>query len=404
MKAVVVHNLKKTMKGMMFFIPFFLVQSFNSFAQVDPQNPDDLIDYRRTVLQLRVEEVMQARLNGINQCARNTRNTEVESLSYELGNTLYLSSGKNVQKLLHLLDLFRRVELFKKSICKEYIKLSDRSLYNNERRRFDWILEAIPSSCFSPLNTNCIAKRYAIMSRIDPHCVTKVSASYDGKKDTNACFAGISVAIDALSKYPKEKSLAKELDLFLENFQSTVANAKTNDSIEWTKLFKNYWTFGRENRDFFYLAIMEYFMLATTSNAGVVEAFGDHFWMQPLKEGASAGTALKLFESMKDRKDFFRDVLTIAEDKKLKFTYAYFDMTNANRHNFMSAMIACDFRKKFGTVDSHLIPLLLGYAYESKDFVSHLKGGVSLEKSLENFITDTTRYKQGLKIGNVLCK
>ncbi|MCB0369498.1 MAG: hypothetical protein KDD45_08620, partial [Bdellovibrionales bacterium] len=41
----------------------------------------------------------------------------------------------------------------------------------------------------------------------------------------------------------------------------------------------------------------------------------------------------------------------------------------------------------------------LGYAYESLDFISHLKEGDTLKESIQNFKTDTRRYKLGVKLG-----
>lgn len=404
MKDVVVHNKNIILKGMMKVIPFFLVLSSACFAQVDPQNPQDLIDYRRAILQTRVEEVMKARLTAINACLKNSFSDEVQSISFELAKEIYLSKGRNLLKLMHLMDLFRKTEALKKSKCTKELKAADLALHKLERKKFDWVYKLAPTTCLNPTDIKCTAKRIALIAHIDPHCVTNVSESYDGNKDGNACFAGINIAIQALKKFPESISLTNEMDSFLISFSEIVSNAKDSDEVEWTRLFPNYWKFGRDKRDLLYLAIMEYFMLATTSNAGIVEAFGDHFWMQPLKNGLSAGAALKNFEQMKNRKDFFRDTLTTAEEKKIVFSYGHFKMANANRHNYMSALLACDLKKKFGTFDSHLVPLILGYAYEAKDFASHIKGGISLEKSLENFVKDTSRYKQGMKIGNSLCE
>ncbi|OYZ10662.1 MAG: hypothetical protein B7Y39_19980 [Bdellovibrio sp. 28-41-41] len=78
------------------------------------------------------------------------------------------------------------------------------------------------------------------------------------------------------------------------------------------------------------------------------------------------------------------------------------DITDINRHNLMASFLACNYRDS-GVTIRKILPMTLGYAYESLDFISHLKEHDTLEQAIGNFKTDTNRYDTGVNIGERFC-
>jgi hypothetical protein len=79
-------------------------------------------------------------------------------------------------------------------------------------------------------------------------------------------------------------------------------------------------------------------------------------------------------------------------------------MKKKNRHDYMAAYLACHYRQENRLIRESL-PILLGYAYESFDFKSHMiDDHDSFKAAKENFVTDTTRYRTGTYWGYQFCE
>ena len=125
--------------------------------------------------------------------------------------------------------------------------------------------------------------------------------------------------------------------------------------------------------------------------------------MMPLKGDGSPFEAYAQYFNFMNRKDQIYQILSEAIAKKLKIKMGNVIVNQWNRHNYMAAFLACEYHQRGLGKLAHLIPDALGIVYESNDFISHLKDGVSFKNSVQNFKEDTARYREGSAFGEKYC-
>ena len=149
--------------------------------------------------------------------------------------------------------------------------------------------------------------------------------------------------------------------------------------------------------------MMTYFYAAAKSPSGFVDNYGDKIWKDALQSGTSPRDTLTEYNAHKLILDQFRGVSDYAKTNKVTLSAGKTDLTGFNHHDIVSAFVTCQISgvRPRAVVDK--IPLILGYTYESLDFVSHIGDGVGVSGSIDNFQKDTDRYARGRQLSKEFC-
>lgn len=375
--------------------------------------------HRLRILYNRVHETLSYRYEAAGKCVLATRSLDAARLRAALAPLLKAHGlAPTAEDVEDLLAAYRESEALgaKGSPCRKYVRAGDTKLSDREQKPFETAITIARGACFLedairlpliPLGgvpSSCPISADALIASLHPFCATKVAAALDGSMETNPCFAGDRLVTAGLeSKKAADISAEVIADGFLSRIESMVSRAAGGSGVELLAaypLLRNIRNFESRKR---FLALLAFFYASPGSDAGYVDGFGDHFWRDSLKQGKGARESLVRYLEWKNRRDRFALVLGAVAGKKLRLRVNGHDFTAANRHEIMSAFLACHFRGLDEDLAAEVIPLMLGYAYEGKDFVSHLEGGAGVKESIRNFRADTGRYHRGMEFGYAFC-
>jgi hypothetical protein len=332
-----------------------------------------------------------------------------------------LAQSESEQLLFDLTSAYSYVMNIKK--CNYPRVLAKQSIRNKELSQFKIAYTAIDNYCaikkvltlgLDEYRASCKKRLEKLLNEIDPYCRFDAIPSSTGNIDGNPCMAGDKLVIELLRK---SKNYLDEIYTFLSALQTKITKAKEIDLYQVYGSSVKYEKSNINRRKF--LAMMTFFYASTTSNAG----FTDRFAEVPLKEAAMANknidTIVADYHDIKNAKDYFNHLLSTIKNKKIKLVFRSRNITSYNRHNFMSLFLGCHFRMTRGSKAGEQIPLALGFAYESKDFISHLKNdGVDMDilkvyeyptyysaikRSYDAFQKDIDRYATTSSLGSQFC-
>lgn len=360
-------------------------------------------EFQSKILMMRVQEIITYRKQGLELClkARKGYTTQMhqdftsELRSYTQGK--FRTNQEIVEKALDVLSLTEN-----HSHCSEEINAADAKLKSIQQSKFNVPMKTAKALCVLAVHKSgtCYKNVSAILTQLDPFCVTQNSEDIFGVKDSNACMAGDRLLGKTLrQKYDPDQRLISN---FLTSLEAMIGTSKKYATIDlWTLFLKNYADNAYNRKKF--LALMAFFYYSLGSAGGYVDGIADHYWSEAFKDGNHPDKVFAEFYSMKQKLDWYRTLIrTKAEPLKIKFTFNKIATEGLNRHDYMAMFLACHFRP-YGNINAKIIPDILGFGYESLDMVSHLKEGVSLKNSINNFNRDTGRYTVGSSIGEAFC-
>lgn len=239
-----------------------------------------------------------------------------------------------------------------------------------------------------------------IFTDLEPRCNKVSIANLDtGYIDANPCYAGGKLAINSLPKNSWGRN--KTIDIFLTNLWSQVQKSESNDQIDLYEVYGH--SLNQANPKEF-LAIMTFLLTAKNIGAGTIDDFTSYRFSQLMKQRTKANIVLAELVEMKEIKNSYVAIQKWANQKKITFKIKEQKIKADDRHRMMGIFLACHFNNKLGaSVPTQMFPILLGVAYESMDFISHMKEGTSFKKSMENFLQDVNKYKEAAFFAQKFC-
>ena len=392
------------------FFPYFFNQCV--FAQNKNLKTNyALDDFRRTVFAKRVLRFVTVREDAILSCARFDKASSQLFISVQRNSLAYVhSQNPTVENLLLLLEAYQQTEIalqqYQKinSPCAKLIKAAEESIIEEEREQFR--TAEVSLATVGTLTHNDDLN--FILIELDPRCDKAALPDYKtGHADTNPCTAGYAMVLKRMKDsgkeiFPSYLESAAEIDLYLGQLQAQVSSAPLNGEISLLNL-NSHNPVGEASLRLRQLSNLAFLFTSYGSRIGMSSPYGDAFWMMPLKGNGSLFSGYAQYFNFMNRKDQFYQILREAKSKKLKIKMSNVIVNEWNRHNYMAAFLACEYHQRGLGKLAHLIPDALGIAYESNDFISHLKDGVSFNNSVQNFKEDTARYREGSAFGEKYC-
>jgi hypothetical protein len=289
--------------------------------------------------------------------------------------------------VLDLIEAFQKSETFNSDkLCGRELKAFDGALARKERVKFR----------AARLLPGVAAAVDGLLDELDPSCAVDVIPDLNGELEINPCFAGARLVSEVL--WRRGESARETAAEFLWRLNDAIEASSAGQAIALWDLF------GGESHGEF-LALLAYLHASSTSVSGYLDGFGDFIWREAALRGDPPEAVLLEYHDRKKMRDSFRDLRSWAANRKLRL-YLHsggIELTAANRHDFMAAFLACHFHGTRRPAHARLVPRLLGYGYETLDFVSHLKQGVPVRASLTHFERDTRRYKDAAEWGASFC-
>lgn len=410
-------------------LPFSLTPTVaRADGSLEGSSQVEISRFRTEILDLRVRELLVSRLSALRACVRREMAKGAPPLSLVPHRELIQSLKTSLRaratgvssEVISDIGLFEQSEHFATpALCRSEIAIADSHLREIERRPFKTgatalILATAPLSPvpLQPLASSEVAQ---ILGELDPWCVQTVSKSYTGYHESNPCFAGTSLTLSAVTSRRKNMSpeLVDQMERFVVGLSSQVDSAPPASEIDLWKKFNDYGTpdgnsssnvmLGKKFARRTFLAVLSILSTSNTSAAGYVDGYGDFSWRSTLRQTSSPDAAFQAFERRKSLIDLFSTLAKKSQAKGIRLTVNHSDTANAYRHNVTSAFLACQYAVRGEKSLALIVPSLAGIAYEAKDFESHLREGVSLERSIENFRVDTERYVSAAKWGSEFC-
>lgn len=267
-----------------------------------------------------------------------------------------------------------------------------------------------PATCFAAQNTKVVSsirskivmpptlKRdiYKFYKELAPACFPVAGKGGLNNPDGNACFAADEMIVQDANSFSQNLAMDALIfaDLLLEKIQ-TVSKGQTLD------LYATYASvFQGSPKQMLTL----FASFVTSGNSGVTG------WLQGVED-----TLLVADLNQKLTKEQIYDRYKMLQEAKLKYqvfrefadkltpvlTVFGVPVDKWNRHNFMATYLGC---REQGTQEDVVKRVSrIGIGYESKDFVSHIREGVSWDVSVDNFKVDTQRYREGAALGYRVC-
>jgi hypothetical protein len=373
------------------YLALLLICILTFVGNARAQKVSKVKEFQSEILLMRVQEMLTYRKEGLAKCAAKDRRFESD-FKY-LGKGFFNTKQEKLEATLRVL-----VETENHPKCSNEIQEADEKLNKLQRKKFEIPVKTLQSLC--ALNSKCLSAVNKLIQELDPFCVTQNSKNYFGVKDGNACMAGDRL----LAKVLRQKNDPTQLKIyeFLTAFQNKITSAREGSSLDLWKVYLETNRDTAQTRKEF-LALMAFFYYTLGTAGGYVDGIGDHYWLSALKESQYPEEAFAEFYSMRQKVDWYGPLIhKEAKKKNLKFTFKHVSLEGMNRHDYMAMFLSCHFRE-YNSVAARMIPTILGLAYESLDFVSHIKEEVSLKDSAQNFKKDSSRYAVGSTLGNGFC-
>ena len=291
------------------------------------------------------------------------------------------------------------------SACGRAMAGADLEIHRAERAKFAWAREVSPAL---PREI-----RLAI-AELDPWCAVGAAADFGRTRDGNPCFAGdLPVLFSLLNEgrtgrgnaasFDAFSRAGAEIDEWLARFTAEVASLPRGGRIDLLALAPQRLLESESSRRRL-LAEITYLYAAAGFEIGWIDGFGERFWSGPLRAGASPARAYASAMTWMNRKQLFSGWRNFARSRGVRFHWGAREVTDWNHHDFISAFMGCDLQERGQAGLGRALPEALGIAYESLDFVSHMKEGDGFEASAANFRRDVGRHVEGAAFGEAFCR
>ncbi len=379
-----------------------------SFGAQATQKIDDPIVYltqqNYRVLSGRVHKMLESRLSDISACSSSDR----DYLIARYDRLPVYSDQKNI--VLDTLDLYLESYRLTGS-CRRALDKNEKSFYSGERSKFSAIHSILNKVCTTQnnlstesLDRSCRFKFNQVLADLDPHCVSLQVPNSSNEYDTFPCMAADYMVGKSLVSEKNWQTFLPRMKNFLSNFRQVFLKPNLKiDGIDLWQLYQNGQVDNGQLREEF-LAEVNFFFSSFHSASSYIRGFHDHIWHFVLFKTGSAEQALDYFVSSRLVVDEFRTLHGWAEKHQIPMNIRGIEMSGKNRHNYMAAYLACHYRDE-SRIFHESLPVILGYAYESLDFKSHIVDDHdTYGVAKENFVTDTTRYRTGVYWGYRFCR
>jgi len=436
-----------------------------AWAEGDGESPE-LFLFRERILLKRINHTLGYRLDGLKRCARRTRGPAIDRLAARLELTLRSNdtltgevirllscpkggTGSNLEDIhslaqvhralpvlngtgtyytpgiLEMMRLFSETERLRVADCARELNEAVAKQRHDERKPFRTIKRVARIACgighaakdaftrrTSPSGCQRVVEE--ITHGIDPHCFTPNERNWtaDGSQgyfDANPCYAadryidGAITADHRMNSSLTTQGLQSFVYLLGNQIQEKIARKETSIDLAATFKSAGVQATGLASPKMM-MGYLAYLYGAEKSLVGRVDSYADEAWQSALREGLSPNDARKLYNERKRLLDFFRDVRELALSKKMRLTIGGTDVSTYHRHQFTAAYLACHYQSSGDERMARSMPRMIGVAYESKDFVSHIREGLSFADSRKNFSQDTSKYSEGGRLGIAVCR
>lgn len=388
---------------LLFLKSWLLVTMFCSLSFAQSSAEEVLQKSNVKYLSGRVYAMLAERLLGVTRC------------SFAIQNDLLTSFKKFPKYTEDQAVLEDLISLYYKTYqvggnCQISMNSGENTFHDRERTKFSGyfsvarkLCNALPSIDRNYNDVACESQLSQILSDLNPHCIS-TQVPFDPKyHDSFICMAGdILIGKKLYEFFPDPYDQFTEIKSFLLSYWNKAHQAlTTNTTLELYSVFKDDKTDSYRTRLRF-LSVMTFLLASTKSTSPYIKGFQDYIWRTHVLKTGNAKEAVDLFVKFRSITDEFKTIHTIIEQKKIKVNVLGQDMRAINRHNMMAMFLACNYQGQAKIIRKGL-PLASGYAYESFDFLSHIKEHDTFEQALENFKTDTNRYDTGVSIGEKFC-
>ncbi len=272
-----------------------------------------------------------------------------------------------------------RVENLLNEISRSPNKLKILKKFERKRERKFKIAQSLGSSVclLAPFQfLKCLKIVNQVLNDLDIFCAQKVLPNpINGRAENFPCAAG-----GDLTNRNFDLETAK---IFVEGLKNNSAN-----TIDLAQEFE-----GQPKE---LLALLNFLYSSGSLELGFIDDFGYY----DLKEGIlNSETGEQIFDR------FIQSKILKYRFQKVKKDLSVGEMSlkGKNRHDFMSAFLACHYGPKYGKRMAKLIPTIMGTLYESLDYISHRRKGISRKDSVRNFKKDTKRYRESAEWGYRFC-
>ncbi len=291
--------------------------------------------------------------------------------------------------------------------CLKQLGLAETVFHDEERRLFKPLDGLIAAMCATEFNAgareaDCRSRLLSALSDLDPNCASVQVDNPRSEYEVFPCMAGDYMIGRDLTKTAKVPRLVGEARAFLQGVRSALSDPEGRArAVELYSLYPAQGRDGEASRQRF-LAMWTMLNASTHSLTSYTQGYYHHFARETLFRERSAEAAVDAFVATRLLVDEYRTLFRWARDRGVRFSIGADRVDGMNRHDFMSAYLACRYRAEPRFLHESL-PRLLGTVYESFDFVSHLKEGDSLGVAWRAMKSDLRRYKSGVRWGRAFC-
>lgn len=215
--------------------------------------------------------------------------------------------------------------------------------------------------------------------------------------DGNACFAADGMVLNSLAR--------QDMDPLIDGIEWAAALLKASlaepKAVDIWVVFQSVFPEGTPQQ---MLALLASF--STSGNSGLtgwLQGIEDRLLIRWLNENMTANDVYERIKLLQTVKITYQKFRTVMDERKLRLRVRGVAIDDWNRHNMMAAFLGCENQMQDQEVTLRLV-LLIGQAYEAKDFISHLLEGMHWEPAVRNWREDTDRYRQSGQIGYRLCQ
>lgn len=380
----------------------WLLLFFCSLSFAEKTSIEILSENNYKVLSGRVYAMLSYRFQKLNLCSLNYHRS-----FYDQYKNLkkYTDSPDEAAKYLQLYYDSYQVD----KDCKKVLDEGELMFHRMERRNFSSFYLTVDKSCSSKKSSdfvyegsNCKNELRKVLQDLNPHCIS-TQIDYNQKyKDSFECMVGDYLIGKILyHSFSTPEEYIKHTKEFFLNYWN-LSYSEQSKPIELYDIYKLNQSDTLPVRKTF-LATITMLLASTQSLSPYIKGFHDYFWRRKLFDSHNALASVQLFNSSKLLVDEFGTIHRLIQSKQKNILFLGQPINALNRHNYMATFLTCQYRDQPEPIKKGL-PLLLGYAYESLDFISHIiKEGDTLEQATDNFTVDTNRYKLGVKLGDTFC-
>lgn len=389
-----------------FIAPLFFLLLISDWARAQSEIIEQLSQQNYRVLAGRVEASLSQRIKISSEACSSQQLTLWRN--QHKGLNKITDSKLRAEKALRIL-----LGTFEVSpACRESLDKSEASFLQNERQSFQ--IFQILSQNFCRIDTaeliqfqddhakdpflqhkDCLFTINQIFSELDPHCVSVQVGNKKGYYDPFPCMAADYFIGRILYDRKNPWTLVQTTRQFFLNLQELIYR-KDRSPIDVSEEFLKVAGDIRLNKKKF-LALMTLLSASTDSAGSYVKGWHDYFWRASLLQYRNPRMTVDFFNQTKLLVDEYR---SLSKNLVLQKPWTQVGPTllkEMNRHNYMAAFLSCHYQNT-------KLSVALGFAYEAKDYFTHLAEGDSLATAYENFKHDTNRYKQSSRWGLEFCQ